>query len=217
MNGLQLTDRQLAELERQLRETRNAGVFRRTLAILEVARGRSLSEIAEMLRTSRVSIHHWLERYRRTADPTSLLDHRGGNRSTLWTDELEAVLRASLAHRPDYFGYQAIEWTVGLLQEHLRHWCGAPPSATALRRELHRLAYVWKRPRYWLQPDPEREKKTADSPLAARPAAPHRQTVRGRDRLVAVPAVAERLGAARQTRHRTSERGQRSAGCLRHH
>ena len=32
-------------------------------------------------------------------------------------------------------------------------------SDTALREQLHRLGYVWKRPRYVLLPDPEREKK----------------------------------------------------------
>jgi hypothetical protein len=29
---------------------------------------------------------------------------------------------------------------------------------------LHRLGYVWKRPRYVLMPDPEREKKAPNSP-----------------------------------------------------
>ena len=53
---------------------------------------------------------------------------------------------------------------------------GAGPAAAALGRHdargLRRLGYVWKRPRYVLDPDPEREEKTADSQANQGPAAP---------------------------------------------
>lgn len=179
MNEFQLTARQRAQLERQLRHTTDVGVFRRTLAVLEVAQGRALAEVARLLRTSRVSIYHWLERFQQAGDPADLLDQRGGNNPTVWTDELQTLLQASLSYRPRHFGYLALNWTVNLLAEHLTRCGGRPLSATTVRRQLHRLDYVWKRPRYVLIPDPEREKKTAYSPETAAVAAAYHQAVRG--------------------------------------
>jgi transposase len=164
MSELQLTASQRRRLEQQLRSTQDASLFRRILAVLEAADGRSVAEIAHLVRTSRVSVYHWIDRYDQDRDPACLADHRGGNRPSLWTEELQAVLRSSLGQRPDHFGYQAVEWTVALIQEHLARWTGTRPAATTIRRRLHAFGYVWKRPRYVLDPDPEREKKTADSP-----------------------------------------------------
>src|SRR5205809_4217658 len=79
MSHFPLTPLQRCLLEQQLRTTADAGVFRRTLAVLEAANGRSVVEIARLLRTSRPSVYQWLERFRYAPDPGSLLDHRGGN------------------------------------------------------------------------------------------------------------------------------------------
>src|SRR5262249_4984109 len=57
-------------------------------------------------------------------------------------------------------GYPHASWTVPLLQEVLEAATGLSVSEDTLRRALHRLDYVCKRPRYDLVPDPEREKKT---------------------------------------------------------
>jgi transposase len=107
-----------------------------------------------------VSGHGWLDRYGREHDPAALLDHCGGNPPTVWTADLLARLRGALGQSPDRLGYQAVEWTAGLLREHLAA-AGEGPALATVRRELYALGYVWKRPRYVLQPDPEREKKRA--------------------------------------------------------
>src|SRR5208283_3797361 len=80
MSRLQLTASQRRRLEHVLRTARGAGLFRRVLAILEVDSGRSIAETARLLRTSRVTVYHWIGRFQRTRDPTSLVDHRRGNR-----------------------------------------------------------------------------------------------------------------------------------------
>jgi|SRR5919198_2063851 transposase len=179
MSKLHLTAAQRRRLEEQLRATDDAGLFRRTLAVLEAAAGRSIAEIARLLRTSRVSVYHWIACYDRARDPADLVDSRGGNHPPLWTEELRAALRASLERRPDHFGYPAVVWTVRLLQDHLERWTSERPSASSLRQQLHALDYVWKRPRYVLDPDPEREKKTADPPGNPASAAALGQAVRG--------------------------------------
>ncbi len=179
MSGFQLTSAHRRRLEQQLRTTTDAGLYRRTLAVLEAAAGRPVAEIARLLRTSRTSIYQWIDSFERTGHPSSLTDHRGGNRPTLWTEDLRAVLGTSLARRPDYFGYQAAGWTVPLLQEQLGRWSDRRPSAASIRRLLHELRYAWKRPRYVLDPDPEREKKTPHPPGLPGVAAPLGQAVRG--------------------------------------
>src|SRR5438067_823519 len=179
MSDLPLTPSQRRRLEEQLRATRDAGVFQRTLAILEAAGGRPVAEIARLLRTSRPSVYQWMERFRSATDPGSLVDHRGGNHPTLWTDKLQALLAASLQERPERFGYSAVEWTVPLLQEHLAGCGGVRPSQRSIRRQLQQQGYVWKRPRYVLDPDPEAEKKTPNSPRIGASVAPLGQALRG--------------------------------------
>jgi transposase len=179
MSGLRLTAAQRRGLERQLRSTHDAGLYRRTLAVLEAADGRPVAEIARLLRTSRVAVYGCIERYDSARKPDRLVDSRGGNHPSVWTEELQAVLSDGLGRRPEHFGYRAIAWTVPLLQEHLARCGGGRPSGTSIRRQLHALGYVWKRPRYVLQPDPERDKKTADSPRDPGTSAAVGQAVRG--------------------------------------
>jgi transposase len=197
MSSLRLTAAQRRRLEQQLRDTPDAGLFRRTLAILEAAGGRPIVEIARMLRASRVSVYHWIACYEQARDPLALADQRGGNHPSLWTEELQAALVASFQRRPEEFGYQAVQWTVPLLRAHLGRWCLQDLSDTAVRRQMHELGYVWKRPRYILDPDPEREKKTAYPAGNRQVATALAEAVRGRDGPVALPAAARGVGQAR--------------------
>src|SRR5256885_12267208 len=103
MRTFLLTPTQRDQLEQQLRDTSEVGVFRRTLAVLEAANGRPIAQIARLLRASRPRVYQWLEAYRATLDPGSLADHRGGNHPTLWTEELRALLAASLTGAPDHW------------------------------------------------------------------------------------------------------------------
>jgi len=179
MRDLRLTPTQRRELERQLHETGDAGVYRRTLAILEADAGRSIAEIARLLRTSRTTVYQWIDGYEDGRDPRRLFDQRGGNHPTVWTPALQARLEGSLAQSPDQFGYQAVEWTVPLLHAHLARRGTPSPSAISIRRQMGALGYVWKRPRYVLDPDPEREKKGSDPARNRASAAPYGQTGRG--------------------------------------
>jgi transposase len=179
MAKLQLTPRQHAQLEQQLRGTRDAGLFRRTWAVLEAARGRPLAEVARLLRMSRVSVHHWINCFAHTQDPTCLRDHRGGSHPTAWNEGLQALLCAALGQQPERFGYQATTWTVPLLREHLARWGGVWLSEDTIRRRLDEVDYVWKRPRQVLDPDPERGKKTPHPLAVGAAAARLRPAVRG--------------------------------------
>lgn len=163
MSKLHLKARQRQHLRRQLHTVAEARVYRRALAILEVAQGRPLAHVAQSLSVSRQSLYNWVARYQQSYDPAVLRDHRGGGRPSSWTPHLQTVLTESLTQPPDHWGYQAANWTVPLLIEHLVATSGQRLSDSTLRQQLGRLGYVWKRPRYVLAPDPAREKKTAPS------------------------------------------------------
>jgi transposase len=168
MDAFTLTVWQRRRLERQLRQADDVPLYRRTAALLDLARGRSAAEVARTLGVSRQSIYNWVAAYAAEHDPRALADADRSGRPSVWSDQLRAALRDGLGRPPDRLGYPAVGWTVPLLREHLQRWGGQRPSDRTVRRELRRLGYVWKRFRYVLDPDPQREKKTRHPPAGPR-------------------------------------------------
>ncbi len=167
MSIVQLTPWQRRKLRSQLRSTDDASYYRRLLSVLELDRGKSVREVADLLRVTRQSVYNWASAFAVDPDPAALQDHYGIGRPSAWNEDLRALLRACFEKRPDELGYAAVSWTVPLLQEHLYRQGGRWLSDDTIRRELDRQGYVWKRFRYVLPPDPEREKKTRDSAEAS--------------------------------------------------
>ncbi len=165
MNRLRLTQAQCRRLRRQLQQTPDARVYRRTLALLEYNKGRSVAEIAGLLGVTGRSIYSWMAAYQRAHEPEALRDARRSGRPRLWTPARQARLRALLETSPDQLGYWAVNWTVPLLQEQIERELGQKLSEDTIRRELQRQRYVWKRFRYVLEPDPDTEKKTRVAPI----------------------------------------------------
>lgn len=163
MSQLNLTSWQRQRLRRQLAETRDARLFRRTLAVLEFDHGHSAADLARMLGVTRQAIYNWVEAYTQTRDPLSLEDEEGRGRYPLLDEDQMHLLEALLAISPQELGWSHVSWTIPLLHEALEIATGQRVSDDTLRRAMHRLDYVWKRPRYELNPDPEREKKNAAS------------------------------------------------------
>jgi transposase len=163
MTSLNLTRWQRLRLQRQLKDTQDARIYRRTLAILEYSRGQPIAQIAALLRVTRQSVYNWIEAYTQAFVPDALRDEDRSGRPSLWAEDLRALLQSLLEQTPDQRGYFAVNWTVPLLQEEIEHCTRQRLSDDTLRRELDRLGWVWKRSRYVLDPDPEREKKTVDS------------------------------------------------------
>ena len=171
MSIVQLTAWQRRKLRAQLRRAEQASYYRRLLALLELDRGKSVAEVAALVRVTRQSIYNWANSFAACPDPAILQDQYGVGRPRVWTEELQSLLRAGLEQRPDELGYAGLNWTVPLLREHLYRAGGRWLSDDTIRRELDRLGYVWKRFRYVLPPDPQREKKTRPPAAAAGDAA----------------------------------------------
>ena len=161
MKSLDLTSPQRKSLLEQLRSERDARMYRRILAILELDRGQSATEIAQMLGVDRGSIYDWVDRYRSGKMPMhGIAPADGRGRPSLWEDDdAERILQATLEHPPEDLGYAAMGWTVPLLRRHVATYAGKEISETSLRRHLKNLGWTWKRPRYVLKADPQRAKK----------------------------------------------------------
>lgn len=162
MDGLSLNSQQRRRLQQELWRADEATLCCRLLAILEVDAGKPISGVAELLGVTRQSVYNWIECYASRHDPKDLADRERAGRPPRWTNEVQGVLQECLKWPPDRWGYQAVSWTVPLLQNWLTEQTGLTLSESAMRQHLHRLGYTWKRSRYVLEPDPEREKKKAD-------------------------------------------------------
>ena len=213
---LTLTAWQRRRLQRLLEQTQDARLYRRTLAIPEIGRGAPIARVARTLGVSRRAVYYWAEDYVERHDPADLALGHSPGRPTLWTEGARALLRELLAGPPTARGYYAGNWTVPPLLEELRHGTGQCFSGDTVRRELRRLGYVWKRPRYVLDPDPESEEKTAGPPADRGPAAPQRPAGRRRNRLAAVPAAAGQLVVAGAAGAGVAVGEERPPGGLRH-
>jgi transposase len=153
----------MQQLERQLGQTDDVRVYRRTFALLMWGRGSAIAEIASLLNVRRQSVYNWIATYLQSGDPACLRDRDRSGRPARWSAAIETRLAALLGLAPDQLGYLAVNWTVPLLQDQLERDTHVQFSDDTIRRALHRLGYVWKRYRYVLAPDPDLEKKPPDS------------------------------------------------------
>jgi transposase len=215
MSRLKLTSSRRQRLQRQLREASDVHLYRRTLAVLEFDRGRPVAHIAQMLGVTRQSVYNWVDTYTHAHDPSALADADRAGRPRVWNEEEDDWLRSLLAASPQDLGLPNVGWTVPLLREAMDHGIGRRLSCRTIRRGLGRLGYVWKRPRYVLAPDPEREKKTADPAANRGPPAAERRAGAGRDRPAALPALARGLVAAGGAGEGLAQWPERPAGHLR--
>lgn len=174
MDTITLTAWQRCRLRRQLRATRDARLYRRTLAVLAIAQGEPVASVARRLGVTPRAIYYWIASYAHDHDPQALRDRDRPGRPALLTEGDRGRLREPLlGQSPQEVGYFATEWTVPLLQDHRARRTGRRPSDDTVRRELQRQGFAWKRSRYALDPDPAlRGKKAADPRADPAPAAP---------------------------------------------
>jgi transposase len=215
MSPFQLTSWQRHRLRRELYQTRDARLFRRILAVLEYDHGRSAPDIARELGVTRQSIYLWVAAYAQRRAPEALQDEPGRGRPRLLDEDQEHLLEVLLTLAPQDLGFAHTSWTVPLLREAVEIATERTVSEDTIRRALRRLDYVWKRPRYDLEPDPEREKKTPHPPANPGPPSAERRSGAGRNRPAALPASAGQLVQAGRSRPGVVDRSQCPAGDLR--
>jgi transposase len=146
MHPLELMRKERLRREKQLTTAPSVSIFRRTIALLELDQGRSVPEVARMLHMSRKAVYNWLKVYHSARNPSALIDRPRSGRPTFWSEEQQAILQEALSQSPDEWNYKAVNWTVSRLREHIERMSGRKPCDSTVRRQLHRLDYVWNGP-----------------------------------------------------------------------
>jgi transposase len=156
--GFNLRDCQRLTLA--LAQTVEARDFRRILAILLIAYGRSFNEVAEITGLSLRSVYHLVDRYLESHQVESLQDRPRSGRPPDAPNLTEAQILRELRRSPLKLGYRTNVWTVETLAHHLgkRYHCTIAPWT--LRRRMKEMDLVCKRPRYFYEEkDPHRAQK----------------------------------------------------------
>jgi transposase len=142
-------------------------LFRRLQAVLLVARGVAVAEVARVTAAKPDAIYDWVRLYLQTRQPDCLHDAPRSGRPHTATAITDARIVREFRRDPLRLGYNTTGWTVALLAAHLGRKYDCPISARTLRRRLRELGLRWKRPRYvYADKDPHRAQKKGGSSAA---------------------------------------------------
>jgi len=158
MARLALSDRQRSELEDVVSHTPWAMERRRAQALLGIAEGSDVGEVAELLEVSRQTVYNWLSRFRERAEldlRARLLDAPRLGRPRAASGTVDGLVAAVIDGDPRKFGYHATVWTAPLLSRYLRDHHAIEVSDRTVSRAIDRLGIRWKRPRHELALRPE--------------------------------------------------------------
>jgi transposase len=141
-----LTARQQALILAQLRQARYGHLLSlHTLLLLH--HGYSPTQIAACLFCSRSSVYRSRTAWCSGSFPLAVLAHKPRSWwAYAWTDELRQKLTVLLNSVPAAFGWMRTRWSCACLALTLTRQVGYPVSAETVRRWLHPVGYVWKRP-----------------------------------------------------------------------
>ena len=151
---MEWTDEQIKELELLARRSHVPYVRVKGLAVLNVARGRSRQEVAQIVCAHRASVSSWVRRYRAEGAAGFAVARGRGKPAQVDGEELARYLRQS----PRHFGLSQNRWTLRALARTVPSLKGLTDSG--VYRALVRLGFRYKRGQPYLHsPDPAYEEK----------------------------------------------------------
>src|SRR5215210_3823748 len=144
-------------LAKALNQAQEAKAYQRIQAVLLIAQGYSVDEIARIVGSHRRSIYYWVQRYLEHHRIADLQDALRTGRPRAADRITKARILRELSRDPLKLGYNTTVWTVALLARHLSRLYECPITARTLRRRMKELGLRWKRPRYvYATKDPHR-------------------------------------------------------------
>jgi len=155
---LTLNDRLRGELQDVASHTPWAKERCRAQALLWIADGSDVAEVAELLQVSRQTVYNWLSRFQERAEwdlRARLLDAPRPGRPRTASGTIDELIAAVIDGDPRNFGYHATVWTAPLLSRYLREHHAIDVSDRTVSRAIDRLGIRWKRPRHELSRRPE--------------------------------------------------------------
>jgi len=157
-----LTRREAEELRRLIRGERNTRTVRRAQVVRLSARGKTPSEIADLLDRSWSGVRKIINRFN-TEGFSSLADKPRVGRPRKRTQRYVALLKEAVATNPRQLGYPFSCWTLDRLREHLARKTKILLSPPHLSRLLSENGIVYRRPKHGMShlrdPEEYNEKK----------------------------------------------------------
>jgi transposase len=158
MASIILSDRLRGELEDLVTHTPLAKERSRAQALLWLADGESVEQVAELLQVSRQTVYNWTDRFpqREGLDlRPRLLDAPRSGRPPTALGIIDPLIEAVIDQDPRKSGYHSTVWTAALLIHHLKRVHGIEVSRKSISSAMDRLRIRWKRPRHQLALRPE--------------------------------------------------------------
>jgi transposase len=143
---LKLTIVQKNKLKAFMSNTNNKKEYRRLLAILQKAEGRTFEDIANEHVVSTRSVQRWIAAYIQSGIDGVKMKKPGGSKSGI-TDEDKEIILSALFNDPHLFGYLRNTWSLRSLAKCLTNELGIPISFKHLQRITKDLGIRCKRPK----------------------------------------------------------------------
>lgn len=153
MTTLKLSAQERKRLQALAARTADAGVLRRAQALLWLASGHGLADVAQRLCVCRRTVYYWVEQYAARgandlAGRLSALPRSGRPRTAAGI--IDPLIDSVIDRDPRELGYRSTVWTAGLLRRHLAESHHLAVSQRSVSYALSRLSISWKRPRHQL-------------------------------------------------------------------
>ena len=141
----------VSRLSKALKRAADARLFQRVQAVLWVAQGATVSEVAELTDVREQTVYNWLQRYLACHQVTALADAPRSGRPRTAPQITAPQLLQHLHCNPLELGYRTTVWSVPLLAAHLSRQYACPISPHTLRRRMKAIGLRCKRPRYFYE------------------------------------------------------------------
>jgi transposase len=168
---IKLNARQVAQLEKFLTTRPDARQLKRAQALLWLADGDSVEEIARRLRVTRQTVYNWIQQFKSRADldlKERLADGPRSGRPPTALNIIDPLINQVVEKDPRQFGYRRTTWTASLLQIYLKEKHQIEVSRSSISHAIDRLRISWKRPRHTLALRDEKwRRKKGDSSTAS--------------------------------------------------
>ena len=158
MAPVMLNTRQRSELATFMLHTPSAKERCRAQAVLWLAEGETVDQVAELLHVSRQTVYNWVERFeqRQGLDLRSrVADAPRDGRPPTALGIIDPLIAEVIGLDPRDLGYHSTVWTAPLLREYLEQVHGVAVSRKSVSLTIARLGMRWKRPRHQLARRPE--------------------------------------------------------------
>lgn len=151
-------------LAKALNQAQEVKAYQRIQAVLLIAQGYSVDEVARIIGSKRRSVYNWVHRYLDHHRVADLYDAPRAGRPRTAAQITKARILRELARDPLNLGYNTTVWTVALLATHLTQRYHSQITPRTLRRRMKEVGLRWKRPRHvYAAKDPHRTQKKGRS------------------------------------------------------